>query len=66
MSDCCDSQNPCLPSGRLVCNCTQPSTVKLDPTTRAGASCARCGYPPRVGLQDEVCVHEIESFSRSE
>ena len=66
MSDCCDSSNPCIPSGRLVCSCNQPSTAKLDPTTRAVAKCARCGYPPRVGPQDEVCVFEIESFNRSE
>ncbi len=29
------------------CNCTQPlPKVKLDPTTRAGASCAQCGKEP--------------------
>lgn len=57
---------PSPPFNRPVCNCNQPSTVKLDPTTKAGASCQQCGYPPEVGIRDEVCIIETQPFTHSE
>lgn len=55
-----------FPTRRPICSCHYPSTVKLDPTTRAGASCARCGYPPEVGIRDEVCIIDVVPFSLPE
>lgn len=62
-NDLCPS---CCPDETLLekSNCTQKlPQVKLDPTTRAGASCARCG---KTLPQEEVPLFINEYFSPSE
>lgn len=63
MSDC---PTPGPPFNTPTCNCKYPPTVKLDPSTKAGASCLYCGYPPSVGVRDEVCVINAPPFTLSE
>lgn len=61
MSDCNAYMPSALPSD---CNCTQKlPTVKLDPTTKAGAACALAGRPV---LGDQYFEFEPASFSHSE
>lgn len=61
---------PCSPCGVIYpCstdsdNCTQRlPTVKLDPTTKLGASCALAGKPT---LGDEYYCFSAPGYSRSE
>lgn len=60
----CDPVTP--PFQRTVCSCNQPSNVKLDPTTKAGASCNRCGYPPSLPGRAEVELYEVAQASLPE
>lgn len=56
-----DPSNSCC--GKVVDNCTQQvPTVKLDPTTKLGASCALAGHYP----EDEYPCFEPFLFNFSE